>query len=281
MEKIDLASVEKKSFELATEKISKTEDMTIDKAKRHIEIMELSMGDNDAYDAVAKGNIRAYQLFITEQEPKIEQQKEEARKKQPVYYIANGGGCDCFDYYGWDTEVKELRTAFVDWDSGRGAEMMPDWDNNDICNMPKSCEKDFKEFCAKYFSEKYGAVAGFFEDYKGKMKVPCRVTTGRKFKGEGILTHFTEKKYRDYSGYLHISTTAHIVDDYGVEQTAVATRVEISHDVQQRVIRKGIMNMSLADLKDLFYGILWHFGRYQSDTYPKIIKAAFKDLNEE
>ena len=213
---------------------------------------------------------------------KTEQEKREAnRGKNPIFYIGNGGGTDCFDYYGWDTNKNELVKVFVDWDSGRGNEMMPSWEDNNIDEMPDNCIEAFKQFSAEYFSHKVGSPRMFFYELNCKVSIPCKVTTGRKFRGEGTLVGYKTKKFRDCTGYVHENRTALIIDKDGKQQEAVWERVEISDETEQDIAKRGIRNMSVKQIADIYGIYLWHFGRDSDMAYPKIIRAAFKDLNEE
>ena len=213
---------------------------------------------------------------------KAEQEKREAnREKNPIFYIGNGGGTDCFDYYGWDTNKHELVKVFVDWDSGRGNEMMPSWEDNNIDEMPDSCIEAFKQFSAEYFSHRVGSPRLFFHELDCKVSIPCKVTTGRKFRGEGTLVGYRTKKFRDYTGYVHENRTALIIDKDGKQQEAVWERVEISDETEQDIVKRGIRNMTVEQIADIYGIYLWHFGRNSDMAYPKIIRAAFKELNEE
>lgn len=213
---------------------------------------------------------------------KAEQEKREAnREKNPIFYIGNGGGTDCFDYYGWDTNKHELVKVFVDWDSGRGNEMLPCWEDNDISKMPDSCAEDFKKFSAEYFSKNVSCPSMFFGKFDCKVSIPCKVTTGRKFRGEGTLVGYRTKKFRDYTGYVHENRTALIIDKDGKQQEAVWERVEISDETEQDIVKRGIRNMTVKQIADIYGIYLWHFGRNSDMAYPKIIRAAFKELNEE
>ena len=213
---------------------------------------------------------------------KAEQEKREAnREKNPIFYIGNGGGTDCFDYYGWDTNKNELVKVFVDWDSGRGNEMMPSWEDNNIGEMPDSCIEAFKQFSAEYFSHKVGSPRMFFYELDCKVSIPCKVTTGRKSRGEGTLIGYKTKKFRDYTGYVHENRTALIIDKDGKQQEAVWERVEISDETEQDIVKRGIHNMTVKQIADIYGIYLWHFGRDSDMAYPKIIRAAFKELNEE
>lgn len=228
-----------------------------------------------------KGQMRFYSEKLKEiedEENRVRQIEYEAnRKAHPQYYIANGGGCDCFDYVGYDSNThRELRN-FVDWDSGRGNEMMPDWEDNDICKLPDSCVADFKKFASKWVGDQCSCY--FFDDFKGNLRVPCKVSTGRKFRGSGTLVKITDKSYRIY-GQTHHNYTAHIIDENGVEQTAVASRLEFEEGTIQKIVDKAIANMTIKEIQSLFYDFLWHFGRYKYQAYPKIIAKAFVELNQ-
>ena len=213
---------------------------------------------------------------------KAEQAEKEAnRKKNPVYYIGNGGGGDCFDYLGWDSICHRLVKVFVDWDSGHGNEMLPCWENNDISKMPDSCAEDFKKFSAEYFSKNVSCPSMFFGKFDCKVSIPCKVTTGRKFRGEGNLVGYKQKNFRDWSGYVHTSKTALIEDKDGNVQEAVFERVEISTDTETEIVKRGIMNMTVGQIARTYGTYLWHFGKYKDMAYPSIIEAAFKDYNEE
>lgn len=208
-----------------------------------------------------------------------ETEKEKNREERPIFYIANGGGGDCFDYVGYDTNNHEFKKAFVDWDSGRGNEMLPDWESNDINRLPESCVADFKKAAATWLADKCGAY--FFCDYKGNMSVPCKVTTGRKFRGKGTLVRITDKVWVQMYGRKEHNYTAHIIDKDGNKQTAVATRLEFEPGTIEAIVAKAVANMTVAEIQDAFYGMLWHFGRDRDLEYPKILAKAFEDLNKE
>lgn len=203
------------------------------------------------------------------------------RDKNPIFYIGNGGGCDCFDYLGWDTNNKKLVKVFVDWDSGHGNEMLPDWEDNSINRLPDSYIDDFKKFSADYFSHRVGSPSMFFSEINCKVSIPCKVTTGRKFRGVGTLVGYRTKKYRDWNGYEHISKTALIIGMDGNQQEAVSTRVEISTETLADIVKRGIMNMTVSEIASVYGTFLWHFGRYKDMANNDIIKSAFKDLNTE
>lgn len=211
----------------------------------------------------------AKQAAISEQE-----KKEANRAKNPQYYIANGGGGDCFDYVGYDSNTHKILKAFVDWDSGWGNEMMPDWEKNDIKELPKSCIADFKKVATEWIAKQCGCY--FFDGYKGELNIPCKVTTGRKFRGEGTLVRITSKDYIDPWGRNQGYSTAHIIDNDGVEHTAVASRVEFQPGTIEKIVQKAVERMTVGEIQGIFYKMLWHFGKYRYDCYPKIIAKAFE-----
>lgn len=239
--------------------------------------------DIPSLKAKNKGTLRFFSETLTtlhrEENKRIQSKREANRAEHPTFYIANGGGTDCFDYVGYSTTDKKIVTAFVDWDSGHGNEMLPDWEENDINELPESCIEDFKKVATEWIAQQCGCY--FFTDFKGNLSIPCKVTTGKKFRGEGTLTHFTHKSYRDAWGRDHGYSTAYIVDKDGVEHEAVASRVEFEPGTVGKVVKKAVDNMTVGEIKTIFYNMLWHFGKYRSDCYPKIIKKAFQELNED
>lgn len=230
-----------------------------------------------------KGSARAYEDFLDnyeeEQKKDEREQKEANRKENPCFYIANGGGGDCFDYVGYDTNSHEIKTAFVDWDSGHGNEMLPDWENNDIRKIPNSCISDFKKTAVKWIADQCGAYF-FCCGYEGNLKVPCKVTTGRKFRGTGTFVKMTSKVWVERYGRKDISYTAHIIDENGNEQTAVGTRLEFEPGTIEKVVSLAVERMTVDEIQSIFYDMLWHFGKYRSDCYPKILAKAFEDFNK-
>lgn len=250
----------------------------LDLTEDDIEVGEIS---KELRLAGIKGSARAYEDFLDDYEDnqrKEEQEKKEAnRKTNPCYYIANGGGGDCFDYAGYDTNTHEIKTAFVDWDSGHGNEMLPDWEDNDIKQIPESCIADFKKTAVKWIADQCGTY--FFCDFKGNMSVPCKVITGRKFRGSGTLVKMTSKVWIERYGRKDVSYTAHIIDENGNEQTAVGTRCEFLPGTIEKIVTKAVERMDVNEIQSIFYSMLWHFGKYRSDCYPKILAKAFEELN--
>lgn len=295
VEKKDLKSPELVNNLLKMLKGTSDEDASKYAASHNMTVAELKAENTGTINALEEG-LHIYADYFNkcdqeyyakkEQEEiakrKAEQEKREAnREKNPVFYIGNGGYGDCFDYLGWDTNKHELVKVFVDWDSGRGNEMMPSWEDNYISSMPDSCIEDFKKFSAEYFSHRVESPRLFFSDFNCKVSIPCSVSTGRKFRGEGTLIGYRTKKYRDWNGYTHESRTALILDKDGNQQEAVWERVEISIETEIEIVKRGIMNMTVSQIVDIYGIYLWHFGRDSDIAYPKIISAAFKDMNDE
>lgn len=305
----DLALVEMKAYETAKSAFKNGGmNYTSENMERLVSILESFTDENynqyvadkrrsgkevtvEGAKAEDQGRLRFYREVIPSLKAKeeaeekakaeyVQQEREANRNEHPTFYIANGGSGDCFDYVGYDSNTHEIKTAFVDWDSGHGNEMLPDWENNDIKELPDSCIAAFKETAVKWITEKCGAYF-FCCNYKGKMKVPCKVTTGRKFRGSGTLVRMTSRVWVERYGRKDISYTAHIIDEEGNEHTAVGGRLEFQPGTIEKVVKMAVDRMTVEEIQSVFYDMLWHFGKYRSDHYPKILAKAFEDLNKE